>query len=184
MSAAMRKKRISEFFHREYKKLVGYVQRQVDQAADRDAEDFVQDVMVNMFDKADLTIPVENLSAYIYRSLRNRVIDYFRKRKKIVSLDAKLTGGQDLSLADLLQDVRSHTASKQEQEELYSRLYAAIDSLEKKERAVIIATDFEGDSFRRLSEAWGVPIGTLLSRKSRALRKIRKKLGDLSLYLG
>jgi DNA-directed RNA polymerase specialized sigma24 family protein len=36
----------------------------------------------------------------------------------------------------------------------------------------------EGRSFRQLSEEWGVPVGTLLARKSRALKKIKKMLDD------
>jgi len=42
-----------------------------------------------------------------------------------------------------------------------------------------VATEFDGRSFRELSEEWQVPIGTLLARKSRALQKIRNKLTGL-----
>jgi RNA polymerase sigma-70 factor (ECF subfamily) len=180
MSAKMKKKKISEFFRSEYKNLVRFVRRRIDQAAGRDAEDIVQDVMVNLFDRADLTIPLENLSAYIYRSLRNRVVDIFRKGKNEVSLDAKLSLDRDLSLTELVRDVSGDTAASLEKEELYARLYEAVESLDEKDRAIIIATDFDGVSFRRLSEEWAVPMGTLLARKSRALKKIKKKLADFT----
>lgn len=61
--------------------MVGYVRHIIDDASDRDSEDIVQDVMAGIFEAADITRPVENLSAYIYRSLRNRVIDIIRDRK-------------------------------------------------------------------------------------------------------
>lgn len=174
----MRKKKISDFFRQEHKKLVRYVQRRIDRAAERDAEDIVQDVMLSIFDRADLTVPIENLSAYIYRSLRNRVVDFFRKQKKEVSLDAAVSNDRDLSLAELIHDARSDTAANHEKDELYARLYDVIGALQEKEQAVVIATEFDGVSFRRLSEEWGVPMGTLLARKSRALQKIKKELAD------
>jgi RNA polymerase sigma factor (sigma-70 family) len=160
--------------------LLRYVHWQIDRAADRDAEDIVQDVMLNMFDRADLIIPIENLSAYIYRSLRNRVVDFFRKKKDEISLDEAMANDRGTSLTELLQDVRADTAAIREREELYERLYEAIGSLNEKDRAVVIATEFDGVSFRRLSEEWDVPMGTLLARKSRALQKIKKELADFT----
>ncbi len=158
--------------------MVRYVQWQIDRAADRDAEDIVQDVMVNIFDRADLTIPIENLSAYIYRSLRNRIVDFFRKKREEVSLDAKLSYNRDTSLAELIRDVRGDSAAIREREELQERLYEAIESLNEKDRAIVIATEFDEVPFRELSQEWGIPMGTLLARKSRALQKIKKELSD------
>jgi len=159
--------KITEFFRTEYKRLVRYVRHLIDDAAERDAEDIVQDVMLNIFNKADFTIPIENLSAYIYQSLRNRVIDVLRKKKDVTSL------------SDLIQDKHYDTAREIEKKEIREYVFQAIDSLNAKQRAVIIATEFEGHSFRELSQQWQIPIGTLLARKSRALQKIRQRLTGL-----
>jgi RNA polymerase sigma factor (sigma-70 family) len=157
----------SEFFQREYFRLVRYVRRMIDDAADRDAEDIVQDVMLSIFDKADLTVPIENLAAYVYRSLRNKVIDIFRKKEDL------------LSLSDVIHDTGSDTERDVVRKELMDFVFQAVDSLPEDQRSVLIATDLEGRSFRELSEDWNVPIGTLLARKSRALKHIRKELTGL-----
>jgi len=177
----IRKKKLSEFFTAEYGKLVRYVRGFIDEAADRDAEDIVQDVIVNLFDRADVTIPIENLAAYVYRSLKNKVVDIFRKRKREnhVSLEAEMSNGSSLWLAEVIRDARIHTESAAEQRELYDHLYEAIESLNPQEQAVIIATEFDGISFGRLAKEWEVPIGTLLARKARALKKIKQKLANL-----
>ena len=159
--------KFSEFFQKEYFRLVRYVRRLIDDAADRDAEDIVQDVMLSIFDKADVTIPIENLAAYVYRSLRNRVIDVFRKKKDILSLE------------DVIGGSRCDTEREVERKELMDHVFRAIDSLPPGQRGILIATEFEGRSFRELSEEWEVPIGTLLARKSRALQHIREKLTGL-----
>jgi DNA-directed RNA polymerase specialized sigma24 family protein len=41
---------------------------------------------------------------------------------------------------------------------------------------VLLATELEGASFRELAARWGVPIGTLLARKHRAVKSLRAAL--------
>jgi RNA polymerase sigma factor (sigma-70 family) len=166
---------IARFFKTERTRLVAYVRRLIDDAADRDGEDIVQDVMLNLFIMADVTIPMENLAAYVYRSIRNRVIDVMKKRGlDEVSLDAD--AGAAVSLKDILSDRRYDTATEIDKNDTRDALYRAINSLDSEDKAIIIMTEFEGRSFREISDAWDVPIGTLLSRKSRALVKIREQL--------
>lgn len=171
----MRKKNLSEFFLAEREKLVQYARRLIDDAADRDAEDIVQDVIVNLFDKADVTSPIENLAAYVYRSLKNRIVDIFRQsdRTHHISLDVEVIDNDGSSLAELIRDARDCVETEEEKMELYEELYEAMDTLNPNEQAVIIATEFQGASFGKLSKEWGVPVGTLLARKSRALKKIK-----------
>jgi RNA polymerase sigma factor (sigma-70 family) len=179
MNALMRKKRLSEFFLTEREKLVSYARRLIDDSADRDAEDIVQDVIVNLFDKADVTIPIENLAAYVYRSVKNKIVDIFRKKDKThhISLDVEVLDDDCVSLADLIRDSRSLAEFEEEKNELYDELYEAIDSLNPNEQAVVIATEFDGASFGELSKEWEIPVGTLLARKARALKKIKYMLG-------
>ena len=167
---------IAEFFKNDQNKMVAFVRRLIDDAADRDGEDIVQDVMVKVFDAHDVTEPIENLAAYIYTSLRNRVTDLLRKRKDQVSLDQPIFNEEKLSLKDLISDIRYDTANEVEKKEMQESLFKAIDSLNADDREIVILTEFEGWSFREISETFDIPIGTLLSRKSRALKKIRKAL--------
>jgi len=175
MSPEERKRRFTEFFKRDYKKLLQYVHRLIDDTADRDAEDIIQDVMLNLYDKSDLTIPIDNLSAYIYKSLKNRVVDLFRKRElKVINSDSIDT--ENLSLDYIFDKIDNDPFTELEKQELYDVLYRSIDSLDENEKHLIIATEFDHISFRSLSEAWGIPIGTLLSRKTRAINKIKNSL--------
>jgi RNA polymerase sigma factor (sigma-70 family) len=156
--------RINEFFRTEYSRLVRFVRRLIDDATDRDAEDIVQDVMLGLFDKADVTAPIENLSAYIYSALRNRVTDMFRRKRDVTSL------------ATLVHESAEDAAHILEKKELRESVVKAIENLSDDQKAVIIATEFEDRSFGELSEEWEIPIGTLLARKSRALKKIKREL--------
>jgi len=54
------------------------------------------------------------------------------------------------------------------------KLADAMEELKPDQQAVIMETEFEGVSFEDLSERWNVPIGTLLSRKHRAINKLKQ----------
>lgn len=155
---------LSDFLKREYRTLVGYVRRRLEDAADQDAEDLVQDVIVSLFSRPGPEISVENLAAYVYQALRNRIVDRFRRRREVVALKDAPTAPD------------SNPERQTEQAEMLEAVFEAMDELGVEEKAVLMETEFEGKSFRELAEKWNVPVGTLLARKSRALKKITKRL--------
>ena len=174
---------IADFFRSERRRLVSYVRKWIDDTAERDGEDIVQDVALNIFNQADVTIPIENLSAYVYRALRNRVIDYLRKRKgHVIPLESEEIGKSNMALSALISDLRYNAEKELDKKELHQQVYEAINILNGRQKAVVIETEFEGRTFRELSLRWEVPMGTLLARKSRALKKIKtileKEAGD------
>ena len=165
MSADTQKKRIADFITTEWHRLVGYVRSWIEDSADRDAEDIVQDVAAGIFEKADVTAPIEDLAAYFYRSLRNRIVDAYRAAPK-----------KAVALSEPVLDERYEASVVTEWNEEKDRLFEAIDSLGPAQRSVLVATELEGRSFRELSEEWDIPIGTLLARKHRAIHALRKAL--------
>ena len=182
MKAEKERFKFVEFFRSEYGRLVGYVRKMIDDTAARDGEDIVQEVIVNAFNLADVNAPIENISAYLYQSLRNRVVDYLRKRKTgTVSLEEAVLEVSNLRLADLLYDTRENPIVEFEKREMLHFLFEAIEALNEDQKAVLIETEFEGRTFKELAEAWKVPVGTLLARKSRAVANIRKIFQDFNI---
>jgi RNA polymerase sigma factor (sigma-70 family) len=124
----------------------------------------VQDVIEHMFEKADVSEPIADLSAYLYRSLRNRIIDLYRKPKR------------ETELADEVADLRTDFEEALDREEASEAMFEAIEDLPEAQREVLVATELEGRSFKELAEEWNIPIGTLLARKHRAIRALRETL--------
>ena len=60
--------------------------------------------------------------------------------------------------------------------EIAHDLYRLLDGLSDEEKSLIIATDIHGHTLGHLSQIWGVPVNTLLSRKSRALKKVQRQI--------
>jgi RNA polymerase sigma factor (sigma-70 family) len=138
----------------------------------------VQDVLEGLFERPDITAPIRDLSAFVWRSLRNRVVDRYRSRRATISLDAA-AGGDDGALADAIADERSDVDGLADRHDLGGRIDAAITDLSDPERDVFLATELEGRKFRELAAAWDTPIGTLLARKHRAVVHLRAALADL-----
>ena len=162
-----------QFFESEGDRLLRYVHLRVQRISDMDAEDIVREVMLKLVGRADQGGPVENIAAYAYRSVRNRIADYQRENARTVSLDGFASEEESFSLQDLLKDDAQDIPTRVERKELLRALSACMDRLDAKQRAVLVATEMHGKTFQELSKAWHEPIGTLLSRKSRAVKVLR-----------
>jgi RNA polymerase sigma-70 factor (ECF subfamily) len=162
---------VRSFIADERQKLIRYVRSLLRETAEMDAEDVVHDVLVSILERTDRPSP-DYLAAYIYRSLKNRVIDQMRTRKPALSLDSESDGGG--KLVELLQDRNPNALEILQTQEGKEELFEALEGLSEMEREVVIAHEFEGVPFKELSEIWNVPQNTLLSHKSRAMKKLRK----------
>jgi RNA polymerase sigma factor (sigma-70 family) len=176
VSAEKQRKRFSEFLSKEWGRLVSYVRSWIADEADRDAEDIVQDVLAGIFERADVTAPIADLSGYVYGALHNRIVDAYRVKRRTVSMDAATADAEGGSLYDVVADLRYEASAEGEKKELRDGLFTAIENLPADQRAVVVATELEGRKFRELAEEWGTPIGTLLARKHRAIKSLRAAL--------
>jgi RNA polymerase sigma factor (sigma-70 family) len=179
METSLTRQHLIDFWKLERDRLVRYVRGLIGDAADRDGEDVVQDVLESILRQLDVNRPIEDLSAYAYRALRNRVIDLFRKRRDMTSIDAAINDDAELSLLSLLSDTTANAFDELYGMEVRYRIFEAIEALADDEKAVVIETELNDRTFKELAEEWGVPLGTLLSRKSRALAKVADALADL-----
>jgi RNA polymerase sigma factor (sigma-70 family) len=176
-----RSQQLGELYVREKSRFLSFVRRRILGLSSLDAEDILSEVISSLLRRADLVGEIENLTAYVYRSLANRVTDHQRQSvPQVPAIEAPDPSHPDLPV--LPPDSRPRPDRSAENAELRERLYQAVDSLSPDERAVWIATEIEGLSFRELSEEWDEPIGTLLSRKSRATARLRQQLSQFKDY--
>jgi RNA polymerase sigma-70 factor (ECF subfamily) len=76
------------FVSSEYRSLVSYVRKYFNEKYyNISAEDIVQDVAVNLFSKLDIDGQLENIAGYVYRSIRNKITDLQRKKKKEITFN-------------------------------------------------------------------------------------------------
>ena len=163
--------RIEKLYREEKSKMISYVRSHMDDRT-RDAEDIVQDVMLKMFYVVNLDKKIENLAAYAWQSLKNLVIDNLRR-----SISRNV--GNDDPDYESLPSTDDSPEDCILREHFSEYLDQALNQLKPSERAIWIATEIECKSFQMLSEIWEEPMGTLLSRKYRAEKKILNTLNTL-----
>ena len=166
-------RRISETFAREASRLGHFIRGRVADAGV--AEDILQDVFSELVEAERLMQPIEQIGAWLFRVARNRITDWLR-RKKPESLEALEDEDTGESWQDLLPSPEDGPAALYAREALLNELVKAVQELSEPQRAVFIAHEVDGKSFRELAEQTGESVNTLLSRKHAAVRHLRKRL--------
>jgi RNA polymerase sigma factor (sigma-70 family) len=174
-------RKISAVVRREGGRLRNFIRRRVLDAAD--AEDILQEVLYELVAAHRLMQPIEQASAWLLRVARNRIIDRFRKKgadgiSSRVPLRSDNDGEEEGSLEDLLPSIEPGPEGEAVRQVLLERVEAALDELPPEQRAVFIAHELEGASFKELAARWGVGMNTLLSRKRYAILVLREQLQE------
>src|ERR1700680_1721159 len=168
--------RISEAVELEQARLRNFIRKRV--ADKSDAEDILQDVFYELVEAYRMLKPVEQVSAWLFRVARNRITDLFRKRRpEAIGNDPGVAeDGELLLIEDLLPSPDAGPEAVYARNVLLEELDAALDELPEEQREIFIAHELEGNSFKALSAATGVPVNTLLSRKHYAVMHLRERL--------
>jgi RNA polymerase sigma factor (sigma-70 family) len=178
MSAAADRKvdqdrRISEAFAREATRLGQFIRGRVSDVGV--AEDILQDVFSEFIESERRLLPIEQVGAWLFRVARNRITDWFR-RKKPETRAPRETQEADLSWEDTFASPDAGPDELYARERVLQKLAAALEALPEAQRATFIAHEFDGLSFREIAELTGESVNTLLSRKYAAVQSLRKRL--------
>src|SRR5215470_12018793 len=180
---AQEDQRISEAADREYARLRNFIRRRV--ADQFDAEDILQDVFYELVEAYRMMKPIEQVTAWLYRVARNRIIDLdlFRRksREALRSAPAALAedSGERLSEVDLLPSPDAGPEAAYARSVLLEELDDALDELPEEQREVFIAHELMGKSFKELAALSGVSVNALVLRKHYAIRHLRERLQDI-----
>ena len=105
MEKELQKKSLDRFFRKEYQKLVNFVRKNLDDRYfEASPEDIVQDVAVGLIGKLEVDAQIENITAYIYRSVRNKIIDFQKKKQRTVSIESFTNKKNENYLQNTLSD--------------------------------------------------------------------------------
>lgn len=146
-----------------------------------DAEDLVQEVYLRAFRFLDKFEEGTNFKAWIFRVLTNTFINDYRKRARTP---------QHLEFED---HTEASTAAPEPRGDYipqaqgvsleYTELFgdevnAALQKLSEDFRLVIILCDVEEFAYKEIAKILGIPMGTVMSRLSRARAQLQKVLRE------
>jgi len=135
---------------------------------DRDlASDLAQETVLRAL-RASGAIPAPNeLDVWLFRILYNCWCDHLRGRRETVDIESAA--------------LRAHTEPDDDayRHEVFSRIRAAVARLCLAQRQVFTLVVVEGMSYGEVAGVLDIPIGTVMSRLSRARQNLKDYLSDL-----
>jgi RNA polymerase sigma-70 factor, ECF subfamily len=134
-----------------------------------EAEDLVQETYVKALKGFSSFTLGTNFRAWMYRILRNTFLTSRTGLKATVSLDDEESTVAEPAVND---DPESLLFARADQEELRR----ALEQLPLAHREIILLCDVEEMRYKEIAELVGIPVGTVMSRLSRARRAMRTLL--------
>jgi len=174
---AEQEQRLSATIRHEQRRLRNFIRRRV--ADEGDAEDILQEVFYELVNSYRLMKPVEQVGAWLFRVARNRITDLFRRNKARPRADVEapaLDEDDRPRLEELLPAADAGPEAAYARRVLLEELDLALGELPEAQRAVFIAHELEGRSFKELAAETGLSVNTLLVRKHYAVLYLRERL--------
>jgi RNA polymerase sigma factor (sigma-70 family) len=144
------------------------------------AEDVLQDAFIKALANASALSLVEDLGAWIFSAMRNRLVDLWRgdaARRR-----AGAAALPDKTVEEIAAAAGFDPLDELVRDEIFEALDTAIEALPAEQREVLEAQTFEGLTFRELAARTGTSIDTLMARKRYAIKKLAAALQDWNYY--
>jgi RNA polymerase sigma factor (sigma-70 family) len=162
------------------KNLLGFIRKRV--KSDADAEDILQDVWYQ-FSALVNSEPIEQTGAWLYKVARNKITDKHKKKSETLLDDLFIANDEDDDNVNDFKDMLMTEDSTPETEYVrnlfWEQLFTALDELPEEQKQVFIWQEMEDMTFQEISEATGVNVNTLVSRKRYAVLHLRDRLQQL-----
>lgn len=144
----------------------------------RDAEDILQEVFYELVEANRLLMPIEHVTAWLFRVARNRITDLFRKKRPANFSDVSVESeeGEVQQLEDWLPSPDAGPEAEYFRQVLLEEIELALEELPAEQRDAFLGHEVEGRSFKEMAEETGASVNTLLSRKHYAVLHLRKRL--------
>lgn len=146
----------------------------------QEAEDLVQETMLKAFRFANTYQRGTNLRAWLFRILNTSAINRYRKQATHPAT-TPLPEGEEFYLYNRIRDINGQELSAGAEEEVLSQyldedVYKALNDLPINFRMPVMLADIEGLSYKEIAQTLNIPIGTVMSRISRARRHLQRSL--------
>lgn len=138
-----------------------------------DASDLTQQTFAIYAEKGHQIREVERAKSWLFTSLYREFLRFSERRKRTVSSEEVTT--------EIPEPVME---SQVEQQDDRANLLQALAMLDEEQRGILSLFYLEQVSYKEIAEILDIPIGTVMSRLSRAKESLRKKIDALNKSVG
>jgi RNA polymerase sigma-70 factor (ECF subfamily) len=129
------------------------------------ARSVVQQLFVDIWQKRERIVIELSVKSYLYRSVKNRCIDFLRKKNRIDELNSLLEVEESIPFRDLIEEA-----------ELQDRINKAISRLPARCREVFMLCRLGDLKYTEVAERLHISVKTVEMQMGIALKKLRREL--------
>ena len=128
------------------------------------AKDILQETFLKALKEINNYKEEGKFKAWLWTIARNKVMDFYRKNSKIVPLEEETLKQHDETSKNALGQIE------------LKHIQNLIEELPSEQKEVILMRQYL--SFKEIAAVLDCPLGTVLARLNRAIKKIQKSLGE------
>ncbi|MBU2945807.1 RNA polymerase sigma factor [Zobellia uliginosa] len=133
------------------------------------AEDIVQNVFVQIWEKRKKLKHELSLESYLYKSVHNKFIDEYRKGKAVMALEKKYMTALELAIDE---------KDEVQEQKILTILFDAIHQLPPKCKQIFLMSKKEGLTNIEISQCLNLSKKTVENQITKAFRILRNKMGE------
>ena len=144
--------------------------------SDEEAENIAQDVFLYFYQKREELGFHINLVAYLFTSVKNKCIDYLRRRLMEQEAAVKMQEEFDLSFRMKFDSLEAFNIEGLSEDNIKDIIEKALDTLPERCREIFVMSKIEGKKQKEIAEELNVSVKTIESQMTIAYKKLREEL--------
>lgn len=146
--------------------------------SEADAENIVHDIFIDIWEKKIDLSAISNVSGYLYLSLKNKCIDYIRRKKTETQAISEIQKDNELSLKLKFDSLEALDDKLLTDPDIDTLIEQAINNLPEKCRQIFVMNKFDGKKQRVIAKELDISIHTVESQMSIAYKKLKEELKE------
>jgi RNA polymerase sigma-70 factor (ECF subfamily) len=143
-----------------------------------DAENILQDVFADFWEKREVMFTYINVVAFLFTAIRNRCVDYLRRKMKEQEVMEYLQEEYRLTMKINMDSLVALDVDFFYREDIEKTINKAIEALPDKCRRIFIMNKFKGKKQKDIAEELNISVNTVETQMGIAYKKLKESLKD------
>ncbi len=149
--------------------------------SDEDAENIVQDVFLELWERRMMLFSYSNLIAFLFTAVRNKCLNFLRHKTIIRETASKMQEEYAITLRMNLNSLEAFDETLFTEKDIDKIVSRALDSLSDRCRQIFIMSKIEGKKQKEIAAELNISINTVETQMGIAYKKLRRELKDYML---
>lgn len=139
-------------------------------------KDAIHDLFLKFLDDKNILNDVSNIKFYLFRSLRNRLLDMYKYQKEHIGLNEYFAVEMQFNIQVNVEDL---IIEKEEQMQIKDEIEQMLNTLTDRQREIIYLRYIQEYDYNQISELLQINVHSCRKLVSKAICSLREKFGFL-----